>query len=339
MKRPFWEPISLDLELRDLTGSTLLALAHDDALIIDLEQGYFTEPPSFAAMRVAMPHWVTVEYWRPSKAWSKANLMYERPTKLREMLSGRLNAHTVMVIPRVRTLPNQRGRIATLLTGAFAVLFLTLLISLAVPPLAVTIIAALLIPTLVCRSRPDATPHIVVAGQRPLALDEAVHYGRARLDGRRPEVVRRDDRARSAEERVARIRASYGEAKLDIVRRIEQPALFDQAAPATAAFLEALAKYEDAGSLDERERAAADVEMTYSVALDHAKAVGLNHLPEHARDAGRRAAKAARLAAQAATGGERDASLQQVKRILDSLALYYLPTLDEQLAVEPPPES
>ena len=48
----------------------------------------------------------------------------------------------------------------------------------------------------------------------------------------------------------------------------------------------------------------------------------------------RRAGKAAHLAAGAATEGERQASLAQVKRILDSLALYYLPTIREKPALE-----
>ncbi|WP_040282984.1 hypothetical protein [Tessaracoccus massiliensis] len=76
------------------------------------------------------------------------------------------------------------------------------------------------------------------------------------------------------------------------------------------------------------------MELTFNVAQANAERLGLEHLPEGARSDARRAGKAARLAAGATTPGERQASLAQVKRILDSLALYYLPTLVERLAIE-----
>lgn len=143
----------------------------------------------------------------------------------------------------------------------------------------------------------------------------------------------------ASDERVRAIRDEYAALQLDIVTRIEQPALFDQSEPATSAFLAALIAHDDAPNATIRDELAADVELKYSVARAHAETVGLHHFPESARDDAQLAAKAARLAQGATTPGEREASLTQVKRILDSLAIHYLPQLDEHLAIEPPSAS
>ena len=147
------------------------------------------------------------------------------------------------------------------------------------------------------------------------------------------------NRRQLALQRVDAIRNTYLELREDIIERIERPALFDPAVPATAEFEAALVRFEDIDDntptemLDEL---ASEVEVTFNVAQANAERLGLEHLPEDARSAARRAGKAARLAQGASTDGEREASLRQVKKILDSLALYYLPTLDERLAIEAP---
>jgi len=119
--------------------------------------------------------------------------------------------------------------------------------------------------------------------------------------------------------------------------RIECSALFDPKVPATAVFEEALVAFEDVTDLtptDEFDALATEVELAFNVAQANAERIGLSHLPEDKRADARRAGKAAHLAAGAATEGERQASLAQVKRILDSLALYYLPTIREKPALE-----
>lgn len=150
------------------------------------------------------------------------------------------------------------------------------------------------------------------------------------------------DRRQLAFDRVASIRNSYLDAREDIVRRIEQSALFDAAVPATAAFEAALVEFDDVTEqtpTDRVDELASRVEVAYNVAEANAERLGLEHLPETARDDARRAGKAARLAASASTPGERQASLRQVKKILDALALYYLPTINEKLELEAGPAS
>lgn len=118
----------------------------------------------------------------------------------------------------------------------------------------------------------------------------------------------------------------------DVERDGGSPALFDAAAPTTQAFEVALARYATEGAdlgLDDLDALAADLEIRFSVARDHAKTVGMGHLPESARADARRAVKAATLAAGAATPGERQAAMDQVIRILGSLAPYYLPATEQ----------
>lgn len=145
------------------------------------------------------------------------------------------------------------------------------------------------------------------------------------------------DRRGLAYQRVDAIRDAYLGLRGDIAYRIESPALFDPKVPATAEFEAALVAFDDVTDLtstDELDERATEVELTFNVAQANAERLGLSHFPEHARADARRAGKAARLAAGATTEGERQASLAQVKRILDSLALYYLPAVDEKLAIE-----
>ncbi len=136
------------------------------------------------------------------------------------------------------------------------------------------------------------------------------------------------DPCAAAQARAARIRATYGRMLADIAYRIENAALFDSAVPTTAAFEKALALWSDVtASTPEEEvvRRSALVAVTFETARAHAETVGLAHLPLTARDQGRRAAGAARLARSASTEAEREAADAQVIRILGSLALYYLP--------------
>lgn len=169
--------------------------------------------------------------------------------------------------------------------------------------------------------------------EHALALERGVAWER----GGSPRTA--GNRVDDAHQRVASVRQAYGELRSDLVFRIEHPALFDPADPTTAAFERALAAFtaHDGAGPGEVEERAARVEVAFNVALRHARRRGLRHVPANHRGDVRRAAKAARLAAGATTDGERTASLRQVQRILDSLALYYLPSsTDTALQLEPP---
>lgn len=131
--------------------------------------------------------------------------------------------------------------------------------------------------------------------------------------------------------RVADVRALYGRMLTDIAYRIENAALFDSAVPTTRAFETALVLWADVTAATpsaEVLRRAGVVKVTFDTARTHAETVGLAHLPQQARDQARRAAAAARLARKGSTPAERAAALEQVVRILRSLALYYLPDPD-----------
>ena len=178
---------------------------------------------------------------------------------------------------------------------------------------------------------------ILTPGRLQLDGPDLVEHSRARLAGQSPGSP--SERLAEARESVDEIREEFGLLSTDIVYRIDYPALFDTAVPATEQFHAALIRFDNATGLPvgKVEDLAAEVEVAYAVARDNAETVGHRHLPEAARDDARRAADAARLAQGAGTEGERVAAMTQVQRILDSLALYYLPTIDAAtLAIEPP---
>ncbi|MDF1488469.1 hypothetical protein [Tessaracoccus caeni] len=127
-------------------------------------------------------------------------------------------------------------------------------------------------------------------------------------------------------ERVGVVKASYGEKLADIVYRIENSALFDAAVPETQRFQVALVGWEE--SSPDAERLATELERAYDEAMRNAERLGVSHLPETARDPARRAAKAATIALGDGPEAERDAARARVAEILNSLALYYLPSVD-----------
>lgn len=181
---------------------------------------------------------------------------------------------------------------------------------------------------------------ILAPGNLELDQTNVVDYAQSRLRGQRPEMLPLLQRRQAIRDRVAAIKEEFGSLSTDIVHRIENSALFDNSVPATERFQAALIAWNsyEGEDLARLEDLAGAVEITFSVAHDHAATMGLEHLPETARAQARRASNAARLAEGATTEGERTASLHQVARILDALALYYLPTIDpETRAIEAPP--
>ncbi|MEO7589409.1 MAG: hypothetical protein ABIS84_15425 [Arachnia sp.] len=180
---------------------------------------------------------------------------------------------------------------------------------------------------------------IRTAGSLHLDGGNVVEYARRRMLGERPEMLQVQERRDRIEARAESIRSEYEALLTDIVYRINNSALFDPSVPATERFQTALLLWHDAGDapLETLDGLSADLEIAYTVARDNAETLGLAHLPATARPDARRAAKAARLAAESPNEGERTASLHHVARILDSLALYYLPSVAATpLPLDPP---
>lgn len=130
----------------------------------------------------------------------------------------------------------------------------------------------------------------------------------------------------SPAERVGVVKAAYGAKLGDIVYRIENSALFDSSVPETQRFQVALLAWDE--STPDAERLATELEAAFDEALRVAERLGVDHLPETARDAARRAAKVAAVALGEAPAAERVAARTRVAEILGSLALYYLPAVD-----------
>lgn len=173
----------------------------------------------------------------------------------------------------------------------------------------------------------------------PLNEHNLVEYALARQRGENPRGLRGIPRIEEARERVEKVRSDYGGRKLDIVYRIEQPALFDASAPTTEAFLVALWEFDqipDDAPPREAEEAAARVEVTYGLARRHAETVGIRHVAPEKADDVRRAAKVARLAVAGASEGERSAARAQLNALLASLSLHFLPDAAELRALEGP---
>lgn len=128
------------------------------------------------------------------------------------------------------------------------------------------------------------------------------------------------------------VKTMYGRMLVDVAYRIEQSALFDPSVPTTRSFDNALAAWGrlDLSSApdDEVVHRANVLKLAFDTARAHAETVGLAHLPAAAQAEARRAAGAARLAFGSGSSAEREAAQAQVVRILDSLALHYLPSAE-----------
>lgn len=145
----------------------------------------------------------------------------------------------------------------------------------------------------------------------------------------------------SPTERVAVVRARYGELLSDVVYRIENSALFDAAVPQSQRFQIALLQWDE--NSPEAYLLADEVDEAFDEAVRNAEELGLDHLPTTAREPAARAAKAARLAIDSKSSGERIAAAKRAAEILSALALYHLPVIEpgsrslvgERRAIEP----
>lgn len=165
---------------------------------------------------------------------------------------------------------------------------------------------------------------------RPKRL-RSMTYSLVTPDGSYPFSRLLDDRplGRRAQKAVKKVKAAYGKLVSDVVYRIEHPALFDPTVPTTKAFTAALIEWDnnqDHLSGAELSTLAARIGIAFDTARAHAEAVGMDHLPDDAKEPAGRAAKALRVATSASTGkAEREAALGRANAILEGLLLYYLP--------------
>lgn len=177
-------------------------------------------------------------------------------------------------------------------------------------------------PVAVAWWRTPGQPHVFRTGGRGIPIDRLL-----------------DDQPtkRVLERRVKELKAEYGAMLSDVVLRIEQPALFDAAAPQTRRFTELLLEWDEHRehrNVVELGELAASLAVAFEAAKSHAAAVGMDHLPESARQPAATAVKALRLARDKSTSAaERRAALQQATRILQDLRLYYLPSVAETEAL------
>lgn len=142
-------------------------------------------------------------------------------------------------------------------------------------------------------------------------------------------------------ERVDHVKERYGALLSDVIYRIENPALFDGAVPATQRFQMALLLWNPGA--DNAAELAAELEVSFDEARRGAEAIGLEHFPAAARPIAERAVKVVSTALNSTNDGEREAARAQAAKMLNSLALYYLPPIDpgapaligERKAIEP----
>lgn len=156
------------------------------------------------------------------------------------------------------------------------------------------------------------------------------------IDGRRwrlADLVVGPDPAEIATRQVDEVKETYGRLLTDLPYRIEHPALFDAAHPATEELTLALFRWDsEQARLDTAERAAlaSRVVTAFRTARQQAERIRMDHLPEEARAEAGRALAAARIAADPRAGrAERAAALEVAVQILDDLALYHLPSVTE----------
>lgn len=137
----------------------------------------------------------------------------------------------------------------------------------------------------------------------------------------------------AAGRQVEEVKEEYGRLLTDLAYRIENPALFDAASPATERLTLALFEWDTTVTgLDDAARVAlaSTIVSSFREARDHAERIGMDHLPAETRDTAAKALKAAQLAQDPnAAPPEREAARRAAIDLLAGLALYYLPTPDE----------
>ncbi|HMS37515.1 MAG TPA: hypothetical protein PKA93_10160, partial [Arachnia sp.] len=293
----FWEPIPLYVALRTLTDQTILALPPGkDVAPIVFSVGYPSEDH------------IALRYARLPDLDKASSLLAPNQTLEVALRLFTLGAGVECIaVPPIQWPGRGDGlalRIPVAGVGALAAGAAPLILGGTIGAAFALPAAALAYLVLWSALRRRRGARVLTAGDLHLDGTNLVDYAIARRLGE--PATARTDRERHARvaKRIDDIRADYGRRSADIAYRIENSALFDAAVPTTAALEVALVRGETEAaslSLGELEALATDLEIAYSVAVDHAETVGFQHLPSTARDDARRAHKAAQLAEGAAT--------------------------------------
>lgn len=327
----YWTPADMDAELIGLSGQAFLWLGqqHAFAMQVTVMQGRYGDT---IMLRFVDPEARPLHEWRKRFVFRGQTLGDANP-------DGDPSRQVLRMPPwelEGKNLTGAQVRRWSLLPMAAIIVLATVL---AQPFVLLTLF---LIPLLAWIGRTlNRAGGLTVRSLEGMPLNEhnLVEYALTRQRGENPRGIRGIPRIEEARERVEKVRADYGERKLDIVYRIEQPALFDSSAPTTEAFLVALWEFDqipDDAPPREAEEAAARVEVAYGLARRHAETVGIRHVAPEKADDVRRAAKVAKLAVAGASEGERSAARAQLRALLASLSLHFLPDAAELRALEGP---
>lgn len=323
-----WQRIDRKKLLHDLDGRAVLVVRHEDGTGVLMK---FRHNAAKAWRATAV---TTVDTRRP---WLVRTRLHKPTHPIQKVLPHPIGVD-IVAMPQWDIAPWAKWlrfmAAAFLSVGASA-----LALFLGAPAYTPIIVTAVLVPLLMI-VLPNVGPvRVRSLDQLPLDASNVVDYASRRLAGVHPETLEEVPHRQNVLGRIADIRAEYGALQLDVLHRIEHPALFDGSAPSTARFLAALVRTDDAtpdtpiGTL---EQLAAQLEITFATAKQHAATAGITHLPEDKRDDARRAAKAAHLARETVSDGERRAARTQLNRILKDLGLHYMPASDQPEALEPP---
>lgn len=316
---PYWRKVRLDEDLRHLLDGSFVAVTRDG---------------KGKLLRHEHTWWggIRLTTWVPDGGGKMTHQRLRRKTKLSDHLH---QGHTVCSAPPW-TMPRSseflRWLVPILLSAALmgAMIWVGLTSWALLLPMCLGVIAHLNLPSF-------GVSHMQSLASLPLDGHAAIEYAANRLAGVHPEALEEGPRRARVQERIDAIRTRYVELREDVVVRIDQPALFDAAAPTTADLLAAFVladDIDDATPLAEMERIAGEVEIAFATAQRHAERVGIDHLPEASRADARRASKTARLVRDGATEGERRAAREQLGRILDAMGLAHLPSPKEIRAIE-----
>lgn len=335
-----WQQVRLDDTLADWVSQTILVLG-DDATgvrryaVAELKPGRGDDSCKVRWM-LPDPDGNTVRPVHTDRVTAGTNLRdwaLAYP-QLSPVKAVSLPAHTVRFTPRERPLSARQERlfnqIATAALGAILGAIVGGVIREPILVLALSVIGAIG-GLLYARNTPQLRR---LHGQGKAMVDQGVYRG-GRLGDKKVRRYVRDARPFGVRAAVTgavttgnEVLDTYSNLLSDIVYRIENPALFDDAVPTTRRFTLAILAWEDAGE-KERPAAAAQLRASFEAARQYAEGVGLGHYSEADRAAGRRLLAASRVAVdEGATAGERSAARRRIVELLGSLALYYLPEVD-----------
>lgn len=314
-----WPPVPLRSTLGDWAGKTIAVGGQGDLNRATTALLHIGKVRGDGHVRIIYSDMAHEKLERPAEALLPADLTVSEAV----LGLAHVRPDRAAVAPKVTNLGNQTARSAVLPLTLTLLTMLVMGVILSAPELILTGVVigavtgfALLAPK---RFHSGTTPPRVFDQNREVFASGV--YANLAID----DTVA-DPRGLSPRSRVDLVKERFGALRDDIVYRIENSALFDAAVPETQRLELALLAWDEmAPNPDEL---ATEVEAAFDAARTRAEELGLDHLPETARDSGRRAARAAHTALHAESEGEREAARRRVAEILGSLALYYLPPVD-----------